>query len=517
MNPLGESSSDLPIISPANMLPVEVICREEIAPEVVALSVALPGSEQAPAPYLPGQFVTLAIPTPRQTIHRSYSLIGTGDPNQPWQIAVKRLQQGTVSSYLYDVVEEGALLYASLPRGTFVLPADLPPGAALIFVAVGSGITPIMGMLSALALLPDERRPQVRLHYASRSPSEIIFRRELRQLDPKEHWLQQWHYLASDGNRMTPEAVVAKVGSLARRAHWYMCGPETLKRDLQGLLEEAGVPDEYIHAEIFISQAARSASTGATSARMPAIRASGGLAGAGENFQLTVQTTGATLNARPSETLLEALERQGYHPEFSCRAGACGVCKLRVLSGQAAPVGDALTAAEKRAGYVLSCVARPQGNVTLAAGGRPPVGGVGTLGAGAVPGGNVVLLRRQTALRLRAVTALAVGGLVFGAWLLTNHLPPSLASGRPSNTGAPATQQAGGTNTPGSTATAGNPASGPTATLAPGATATPTPTPTLSPGMTATPARVPPTATPKPKPPAPTPTTKSGASSTPTH
>jgi ferredoxin-NADP reductase len=509
MNPLGESSSDLPIISPANMLPVQVVRREEIAPEVVKLSMAVPGTDQAPAPYLPGQFVTLAIPTLRQTLHRSYSLIGAGDPNQPWEITIKRLAQGTVSSYLYDAVEEGTLLYASLPRGTFTLPADLPPGSLLIFVAVGSGITPIMGMLSALALLPPEHRPQVRLHYASRSPNEIIFRRELRQLDPRERWLRQWHYLSSDGNRMTPEAVVARVGAMTPRAHWYMCGPDTLKRDLQGLLEEYGVPDEQIHAEIFVSQAARA---GSASGRVASARAgSGALAGAKGGFKLHIQETGATLSASPNETLLEALERQGYRPEFSCRAGACGACKLRLLSGQVAPEGEALSAAEKRAGYVLSCVARPQGDVTLASGGRAPAGaGSGGLMAGAVPGGGVVRSRREMAMRLRVATVLAVGGLVLGTWSLTNHVPASLATGQSSNNGAPT----------GAPTDGGNPTGGPTATLAPGATAKPTqaPTPTLPPGTTATPTRVPTaTATPKPgatatpvptntpKPPTPTP------------
>ncbi len=496
MNPLGESSSDLPIISPPNMLPVQVVLRQEVAPEVITLSLAMPGTEQAPAPYLPGQFVTLAIPTPRQTIHRAYSLIGNGDPHQPWQITVKRLQQGTVSSYLYDAVEEGTLLYASLPRGTFTLPPDLPPGSLLVFVAVGSGITPIMGMLSALALLPPAQRPQVRLHYASRSPNEIIFRHDLRKLDPREQWLRQWHYLSSDGNRMTPEAVVTRVGALTTRAHWYMCGPDTLKRDLQGLLEEYGVPDEQIHAEIFVSQAARA---GSASGRV----GSGALAGAKGNLKLTVQETGAALNASPNETLLEALERQGYRPEFSCRAGACGACKLRVLAGRVSPVGEALSAAEKRAGYVLSCVARPQGDVTIASGGRAPAGGVLV---GAVPGSGAGRSRRETIMRLRAATVLAVGGLVFGAWSLTNHMPASLLAASGSNSGAPTSA----------------PTDGPTATLQPGATAqptqAPTPRPTLPPGTTATPTKVPvPTATPRPgstatpvptntpKPPTPTP------------
>jgi ferredoxin-NADP reductase len=140
----------LPVVSPANMLPVQVVAREVVAPDVVSISIVLPGTEQSPAPYLPGQFVTLALPTPRETLYRSYSLCGGGDPSKPWEIAIKRMDQGAVSTYFYTWVQEGTLLYSSLPRGTFTLPANLAPEMTLVFVAAGTGITPIMGMLRAL-------------------------------------------------------------------------------------------------------------------------------------------------------------------------------------------------------------------------------------------------------------------------------------------------------------------------------------------------------------------------------
>ena len=81
----------LPVVSPANMIPVQVMHREIVAPGVVTVYIVLPGAQQAPAPYLPGQFVTLALPTPRETLYRSYSLCGDGDADQPWSLTIKRL------------------------------------------------------------------------------------------------------------------------------------------------------------------------------------------------------------------------------------------------------------------------------------------------------------------------------------------------------------------------------------------------------------------------------------------
>lgn len=494
---VGDDDTDgLPIVAPANMLPVQVVRREVIAPDAVSLFLALPGAEQAPAPYLPGQFVTLALPTQRQTLYRSYSLSSDGNPNQPWEITIKRLHLGVVSTYLYDQVQEGTLLYASMPRGTFTLPDDLHPGMPLVFVAVGSGITPIMGMLSALARLPLERRPEVFLHYATKSPVEMIYRRELQQLDPRERWLRKWYYLASDGNHMTPETVYRRARHVAFQAHWYMCGPESFKRDLFGLLENEQIPDEQIHAEIFAAQTARPGS------------ASGGLtqyAAGPKVASLQIAETGAALDVRANETILAALERQGYRPDFSCRAGACGVCKLRVLSGQVNPVGDALSAAERRAGYVLSCVAKPVGDITLASGGRAPAPGTAVAAAGP---GAALARRRATTMQMRFAAVVAVGGLLFGSWNLTNHKPQSPQTNTASAPGATATQAPAQGTSP-----TGQPSASGTRATTPGTTQpTPTTAPGAKPTSTTAAGSTQPTATPtaKPKPPTPTPTTHSG-------
>jgi ferredoxin-NADP reductase len=347
------------------MLPVQVVERVEIAPEVVSIFIVLPGTRQAPAPYLPGQFVTLALPTPDDTLYRSYSLCGDGSMDQPWELTIKRVNEGAVSTFFYEHVDRGTLLYASIPRGAFTLPTDLSPEWVLTFVAVGSGITPIRGMLRALAKLPLEERPLAQLFYASRSHAEMIYGDELLDLDPAGDWLRQLWYLASHGEHLSVDSVLATADGTALRSHWYVCGPELLKRELQAQLEARGLPLSRYHAEMFATSAG------------PAYHVTGSASGrtdASTSDWLRILETGQDLDVQPQETLLVALERHGYRPAFSCRTGACGACKLRVCDGEVDVKGEALSDSDHQAGYVLSCVAHPLGAVTLESGGTPPKG-----------------------------------------------------------------------------------------------------------------------------------------------
>ena len=473
----------MPVVSPANMLPVRVVGRQEVAPGVVSVFIVLPGTQQAPAPYLPGQFVTLALPTPRQTLYRSYSLCGAGDSSEPWELTIKRVETGAVSNYFYDSVVPGTLLYASLPRGVFTLPGNLGPDMVLTMAAVGSGITPIMGMLRAIARMRPEERPLTRLYYASRTPTDIIFGEELRLMDPEERWLTQRHYLSSRGDRLSVDVILSHADNASLRGHWYMCGPTDLTREIAGTLEKRGVKESHIHAEVFAT------------APGPAYRLDPD-AEPSEGAHIMVADTGASIEAQPQETILAALERHGYHPEFSCRAGACGTCKLRLTQGQASPVGEALSTAEKSSGYVLSCIARPMGDITIASGGRPPKGIARVAGAPAPVAG-----RPPTAVTLLRLTAImGVSGLLIGTWNLTNHRPNAWEQA------AAATSSS--TATPSGSLT-------PSTTKHPGATATPKPSGGGgSPRATATPkpsgggGGPSPTATPKPPAPQPTATTK---------
>jgi ferredoxin-NADP reductase len=391
---------------------VQVLECVPAARDAVTLLLALPTKRCAPAPYLPGQFITLAFPTAQRTVYRSYSLCGDGRADAPWEITVKRQDHGLISTYLCHRVRPGMLVRTSLPQGSFTLPAVVRPEAPLVFIAGGSGITPIMGMLRALSRLAPTQRPRVWLHYAYHGPEDAIYGRELAALDPQRTWFTLRQYVSTHGERLRAEQASACLVAEAPSAEWYVCGPDGLKRSLAAEARRLGVPAAHFHAEVFASPHPHPVAAAPTATGRARIRLAG---------------SGAVLDTQSGETVLEALERHGYGPEFSCRAGACGTCRLRLLAGQVRNgVGSGLSPAERTAGYVLSCVAQPVGDVTLAFAGIPvataPRAGKPatiTATAQATQGRHTDRAAAKRSLRLSLTAAAA--SLFLAAWGVTSH------------------------------------------------------------------------------------------------
>jgi CDP-4-dehydro-6-deoxyglucose reductase len=79
------------------------------------------------------------------------------------------------------------------------------------------------------------------------------------------------------------------------------------------------------------------------------------------SFKVTLQPSGLSFQAEPDQTVLEsALDAELMIP-YSCRDGACGSCKARLLSGEVKLErysASALSEAEQAAGYTLLCRAQ---------------------------------------------------------------------------------------------------------------------------------------------------------------
>jgi NAD(P)H-flavin reductase len=84
-------------------------------------------------------------------------------------------------------------------------------------------------------------------------------------------------------------------------------------------------------------------------------------------FQVSVANTAFGFPCEPNESVLDAAQRAGFEVPFSCRKGVCGTCKGKVISGEVrAFTGDALGPAERAAGDVLFCNARPRSDLVIA-------------------------------------------------------------------------------------------------------------------------------------------------------
>src|SRR3954465_10986288 len=98
----------------------------------------------------PGQYLRIGMVIDGVHHWRAYSL--TSDPGRPdgcISITPKLVEEGKVSPFLNRKARDGGIVRLGGVEGTFVLPGELPE--RLLFVSAGSGITPIMSMLRALA------------------------------------------------------------------------------------------------------------------------------------------------------------------------------------------------------------------------------------------------------------------------------------------------------------------------------------------------------------------------------
>jgi ferredoxin len=85
------------------------------------------------------------------------------------------------------------------------------------------------------------------------------------------------------------------------------------------------------------------------------------------SFSVSMLQQGWIFEASPEQTLLLSAAQAGITLPSSCRNGTCRTCMSRMTSGQVRYRIEwpGLSAEEKRDGFILPCVAYPQGDLTL--------------------------------------------------------------------------------------------------------------------------------------------------------
>ena len=202
--------------------------------------------------YLP---IELDIPGVDGAIARTYSLSGPPGTER-YRISVKREPMGLASRFLHDQVDIGAFVNSRKPAGDLILPSDECP---VVLVSAGVGITPMAAMLHALAAEGGDR--PVWFVHGARDGAHHALAGELRAL-AAGHRRINLHTAYSrpraedrPGSDYHSEGRVD--GDLIRsfiaipEAHYLLCGPTSFMADIQGALEDHGIPAASIHTESF--------------------------------------------------------------------------------------------------------------------------------------------------------------------------------------------------------------------------------------------------------------------------
>ena len=89
-------------------------------------------------------------------------------------------------------------------------------------------------------------------------------------------------------------------------------------------------------------------------------------------YEVTFVGTGETIRVADTETVLRRCIEEGIAQEYSCRVGMCLACCAEIIEGEVTqPAAHGLTEEEGRR-YALTCMARPQSDLTLHRGRYPP-------------------------------------------------------------------------------------------------------------------------------------------------
>lgn len=310
--------------------------------------------------YKPGQFITFLLDINGQKLKRAYSM--SSSPSRPYllEVTIKRLRGGVVSNWFLNEVKLGDILMAKGPLGKFT--CFNYPAQKMLFIGAGSGITPILSMSRWISDTASD--VDVKLLASFRTPADIIFRKELESLAARCSGFQvaltmtaaciSTEYWAGFRGRINQAMLTIFVDDIHER-DIFVCGPDSLSRQIEGLLRNMGYDMSRFHKESFGS--ARSSQNTHTAADKLNLK--------GKKHQVVFTKSKLTVETDEHTNLLALAEAHGIEVDYSCRSGSCGECELKCKGKVKITDECEIDAKTKQAGFIYSCCTTALSNLKL--------------------------------------------------------------------------------------------------------------------------------------------------------
>ncbi len=390
MSHLVEGLSNIPVWSEGIW---NVVVQEVVDETSDTKTFRFGGQEPVLFSYQPGQFITLQLEIDGDTEMRSYTISSSPSRPHALEITVKRVKGGKVSNWLHDNVKTGDEITIVGPSGSFSCFSY--PTKKLLFIGAGSGMTPLMSM--SRWILDTAADVDVRFLVSARTPDDIIFRKDLELMSARHKafngavtitsgWSGTQSWLGLTG-RVDLDMIKMVAPDFMER-HAFMCGPNPFMAAVTDILSEGGYPIENLHTESFgEGRVAEGSITGTDlpsiadlldekgkpkkakkakkDAAPPVEPAPAALAP--DACGVTFQKSNMSKEGEPNVAILNLAEQVGVKIPYSCRSGACGQCKVKLVNGKVHEKADAIQRVAKMLpdGFVLSCVDCPDGAVTV--------------------------------------------------------------------------------------------------------------------------------------------------------
>lgn len=281
-------------------------------------------------------------------------------------VTVKESPGRFVSSFLLERTRVGDRFESTGADGHFHLD-EITDREELVFLAGGSGITPFMSILRDLVQHSWTGPRRIHLLYGCRLPDDVIFGSELDLLTEEHPELFRYSLVVSEPPKGYTGLTGLLDGELVRRVvgapgelgsagdrSYYVCGSRLMAHYCRDELLAIGVPQHRIKLDLSGPPADVTRESDWPK----------DVAGETE-YELVVPGRGR-YPVRAGEPIMSSLERHGVVTPARCRSGACGVCRVQVLSGRVyMPPDTGMRESDLEHGYIHACVAYPLTDLEL--------------------------------------------------------------------------------------------------------------------------------------------------------
>lgn len=323
-------------------------------PDVKTLRFADAAGRQLP-PFQAGQYLSLKLTFGNVHTTRPYSISSSPRQRAYYDITVRQIPGGLVSSYLC-ALKPGEIITSGGPEGKFVY-NPVFHGKKLCMIAGGSGITPFMSMIREVCQAGLDR--EITLVYGARSLEDMIFTDEIKELAAKNKNFTFVPVLEKaaagyDGKTgMITAEILAEAVKIDDISMFYLCGPQGMYEEIRKILYGFGVPRRKIRQEISGLADDPSKNPGWPAEIKP-------------EQEFSVKVAGKVIKAKAGESLLKALEDAGLKVPSSCRCGECSYCRVKILKGTVFEPETALVRmSDHKYGYVHACQAFPTSDLEI--------------------------------------------------------------------------------------------------------------------------------------------------------
>ena len=147
-------------------IPAKISLLEFLSEDVVKVTLRTPPNKSLE--FLAGQYIDLSV----NGIKRSYSIASTPSDSEI-ELLIKNYTGGQFSNYLFHEAKVNDLLRIKGPKGTYILPKEIPQN--LIFISTGTGIAPNLSLIKSALNKGAIQGDQITLIHGQRTSKEHIY------------------------------------------------------------------------------------------------------------------------------------------------------------------------------------------------------------------------------------------------------------------------------------------------------------------------------------------------------